>query len=401
MPPSQRVRTEGMCRAVARTAEIASLHRSLSMGFLSRLFGRAGPTDDGAPFMEHPSGQHDTAVAAMADAIARLRALRKWDRWITFEAQGQGGRVDSCHFAELRLLGDRIDPGEAKLDPELAMARAGLDGTRVRISGSPEGHLVVGQATPRQLALLLDACFRGQMGIRPLDDTDDYAVGAEWSDPSPATGPKRRPRSSAATAREQRTVGKGGDAKRRKQEGSEPPGFAEAREAVWAGDAERLRAVLKTRPGLVHVHGSAATTLLLEACRPARHRAALDVIALLLEAGSDACATNQAGQTGLHSIVLVDTEKCGQPVPEVVRLLVGAGLPVDAVDVAGNTALCNAVFHGFRKETFASIDALLEAGADLKLKNHYGVSAHDLASTLQGADRLRAHLAVKWPKKFQ
>ena len=39
------------------------------------------------PFMEHP-GEEDFfgPVEAMADAIARLRALPQWDRWITFLA---------------------------------------------------------------------------------------------------------------------------------------------------------------------------------------------------------------------------------------------------------------------------------------------------------------------------
>jgi len=371
------------------------------MGFLSRLFGRDQPPDDVAPFMEHPSGRHDTATAAMAEAIARLRALRKWDRWITVSAQGQGGRLDSYHFAELRLLGDRIDPVGATLDPKLAIIFAGLAATSVRITSSAPGHLVVEHATPRQMASLLDAFFRGQMGIRPHDDADDgdYAIGAEWSDPPPATGPLRRPPAPSTTAREPRAVSP--SAPRREREGSvEPPGFAEAQQAVWAGDAGRLRQVLKTWPGLALVHGSAATTLLLEACRPAGRRAALDVIMLLLEAGSDASASNQAGQSGLHSIVSVDTEKCGQPVAEIIRLLVGAGLSVDARDVAGNTALCDAVFHGCHKGDFASIDALLETGADPTLKNHHGVSAHDLAGTLQGADRLRAHLAAKWPQWF-
>jgi hypothetical protein len=47
------------------------------------------------PFMEHPSGDFETAVDAMADAIKRLRALPEWDKWITFHAQGMGSRVDS------------------------------------------------------------------------------------------------------------------------------------------------------------------------------------------------------------------------------------------------------------------------------------------------------------------
>lgn len=40
--------------------------------------------DRGVPFMEHPSGEHETAVDAMADAVARLRKLESWDH--CFEA---------------------------------------------------------------------------------------------------------------------------------------------------------------------------------------------------------------------------------------------------------------------------------------------------------------------------
>src|SRR5205823_4339713 len=39
------------------------------------------------PFMEHPSGDFETAVDAMADTIKRLRALPKSSDWITFSAQ--------------------------------------------------------------------------------------------------------------------------------------------------------------------------------------------------------------------------------------------------------------------------------------------------------------------------
>src|ERR1700723_125684 len=46
------------------------------------------------PFMEHPSGEFETAVDAMADAIKRLRALPSWEKWINFNAQGMGHRVD-------------------------------------------------------------------------------------------------------------------------------------------------------------------------------------------------------------------------------------------------------------------------------------------------------------------
>jgi hypothetical protein len=130
--------------------------------------------------MEHPGDQHDDAVSAMASAVSRLRGLETWDRWITFCGQGQGGSVDSYHFAEIEMLGDRIKPVGVQVDAARALRDAGL-GTAVELSTSPEGGLLVEGATPLQMAKLLDAIFRGQMGIQPHDDEPgDYAVGVEW-----------------------------------------------------------------------------------------------------------------------------------------------------------------------------------------------------------------------------
>lgn len=151
------------------------------MGFLSKLFRRGAPQDDESPFMEHPCGKYRDAVHAMESALSRLRSMRKCDRWLTFCAQGQGARADSYHFAELKLLGDRIDPGDAVLDSDAALRATGLDRTGVSVSRSPEGHMVVSEFSPQQLAVFLDALFRDQMGVRPHDgEGDDYAVGAEW-----------------------------------------------------------------------------------------------------------------------------------------------------------------------------------------------------------------------------
>ena len=125
------------------------------MGFLSKLFGRNEPPDD-APFMEHPSGKHDSAVEAMEDAIFRLRKLPQWDRWITFCAQGEGHRTDSYHFAELALLGNFIDPAGSTIDTQAALRATGLDHSGVSVSRNPDGHLVISNATPKQFAILLD-----------------------------------------------------------------------------------------------------------------------------------------------------------------------------------------------------------------------------------------------------
>lgn len=151
------------------------------MGFLSRWFRRDEPSDDGLPFMEHPSGEHETAVDAMESAVSRLQSMGRLDRWLTFMAQGEGGGVDRYHFATLKLRGERIDPGEAALDADSALRAIGLDAAGVRVSRLPDGHFVLSKFSPRQVAAFMDALFRGQMGIRPHDgDGDDYAIGAEW-----------------------------------------------------------------------------------------------------------------------------------------------------------------------------------------------------------------------------
>jgi hypothetical protein len=113
------------------------------------------------PFMEHPDGTFDRAVDAIADAVKRLRDLPEWNNWITFCAQGYGGKPDTFHFAELRMRGDKI-ASETPLPPEAE---------QFDIAG----------ASPAAVAVFLDELFRKHMGIRPFpDEGDDYAVGAEW-----------------------------------------------------------------------------------------------------------------------------------------------------------------------------------------------------------------------------
>lgn len=108
----------------------------------------------------------------MTVAVARLRQLRDWDRWITFSAQGQGDQSESYHFAEPKVLGDKIDAGKVVLDTD----KAGVE-----VSRSPEHHIVLRRFHPRQVAPFMDALIRGQMGIRPHDgEGDDYAVGTRW-----------------------------------------------------------------------------------------------------------------------------------------------------------------------------------------------------------------------------
>ena len=113
------------------------------------------------PFMEHPDGTFDCAADAIADAVKRLRELPTWDDWITFCAQGYGGRPDTCRFAEIKMRPDKI-ASESPLPPDVA---------QFDIAGS----------SPTAVADFLDELFRKHMGIQPFPgEGDDYAVGAEW-----------------------------------------------------------------------------------------------------------------------------------------------------------------------------------------------------------------------------
>lgn len=131
------------------------------------------------PFMEHPSGDFETAVDAMADAIKRLRALSEWDKWITFHAQGMGGRADSYHFAAIRMRQGEI-AFEKPLDVEVQKVTNQASVPESCLSRT-EGGYSIAKATPIQAARIMDVIFRQYLGIRPhTGEGDDYGIGAEW-----------------------------------------------------------------------------------------------------------------------------------------------------------------------------------------------------------------------------
>ena len=128
--------------------------------------------------MEHPSGEFNSAVDAMEDAVLRLRKLRSWEQWITFGAQGEGHGPDSYEFAEVRMLRDKLDVGDKPLDVPRIVQAAGTGASPLVAEGA---QYSVAAASPREVAQLLDAIFRHHFGLRPFADEDnDYAVGAEW-----------------------------------------------------------------------------------------------------------------------------------------------------------------------------------------------------------------------------
>jgi hypothetical protein len=131
------------------------------------------------PFMEHPSGEYDNAIAAMEDAVCRLRALPQWDQWITFCAQGENPeRPGTIKFAEVQILDDQLSVGDRPLDLATLTQKAKIPLNAISSNGS---HYSLTSLSARDVALLLDAIFVCHFGIRPFaDEGTDYAVGAEW-----------------------------------------------------------------------------------------------------------------------------------------------------------------------------------------------------------------------------
>ena len=132
------------------------------------------------PFMEHPTGAFETAVAAMTDAIARLRQTARWPAAIVFNAQGYGGKPDTYRFEDVKLQGHSAFVDGGPIDLPAVRTRAGVPPTAIVAAGS--GYSLEG-ATPAEAAAVLDAIFRCHFGITPFpDEGDDYAVGAEWAE---------------------------------------------------------------------------------------------------------------------------------------------------------------------------------------------------------------------------
>jgi hypothetical protein len=144
------------------------------MSFFKKLFREPEP----GPFMEHPTGDFKSAVDAMEDAVRRLRGLKNWDKWMAFNAQGEGTEPESEEFAEVKMLQDKLDVGEKPLDVARIVSAAHVGTSSLVADGA---HYSVAAASPREAAQILDAIFRQHFGLRPFADQDgDYAVGAEW-----------------------------------------------------------------------------------------------------------------------------------------------------------------------------------------------------------------------------
>lgn len=92
-----------------------------------------------------------------------------------------------------------------------------------------------------------------------------------------------------------------------------------------------------------------------------------------LTAGDDIAATDGQGFTALHFAAQ-------QSLAEAVQTLLEAGAPVDQQDRFGNTPLWRAVFNS--RGQIATVQLLLQSGADPDVVNEAGATPRDLATTM-------------------
>lgn len=130
------------------------------------------------PFMEHPTGEFDSAILAMEDAIKRLHSLSKWEQWITFCAQGEGSTPDNYQMAEIKMLGKDIDIGDHTLNINSIMKQLKVESLNLILDN---GTYRFKTNSYHEMAVILDSIFRSHFGIKPFkDESNDYAVGVEW-----------------------------------------------------------------------------------------------------------------------------------------------------------------------------------------------------------------------------
>jgi hypothetical protein len=155
------------------------------MSFIDKLFGgkKTPPPDhqeNDIPFMEHPTGEFKSALAAIASAMSRLERIGNIDKWITFSGQGQGHRPDSYQIENVPYRRHTFDLRGQSVDLDAVTKFAGLNKANVVVERDSEGRITLPNASAEDLARFLDSLFRIHFGIKFFEGEDDYATGAEW-----------------------------------------------------------------------------------------------------------------------------------------------------------------------------------------------------------------------------
>ena len=148
----------------------------------------------------------------------------------------------------------------------------------------------------------------------------------------------------------------------------------EIHDAANAGDVEKVKALLRTNPGLVNAKDDVWGNTPL-------HRAAgqgnKDVVELLLSKGAQVDAKGNLGRTPLFAAAGSWGNK------DVVELLLSRGAEVNAKDNSGRTPLFEAAGSWNRKDV---VELLLSKGAQVNAKDDWGETALFMASSKDVAE---------------
>jgi len=139
---------------------------------------------------------------------------------------------------------------------------------------------------------------------------------------------------------------------------------ASLHDAVSAGDAERVRALLAAGADCNERNGDGATALMLAA-----HAGRLDLVKTLIAAGADVNATDERGWGALMKAAY--NADLDRGFADVAQVLIDAGANVEAPIGYGVRPLMLAAGYG---ET-AVVETLLRAGADVLARNEGGLTA--------------------------
>lgn len=147
----------------------------LSAGDFCPISGQGGTP----AIAEHPSGAFSSSRDAMTAAFERIRECDNPDRWVVLSGQGQGDHRDSYMFADILFRKHTFDLGESVPGLPDILAEVGLRDRRVEIS-EDNRIIALPDASPEELAALLNALYLRHFDLKPHEGESDFAFGAEW-----------------------------------------------------------------------------------------------------------------------------------------------------------------------------------------------------------------------------
>ncbi|KAL1637137.1 hypothetical protein SLS56_000795 [Neofusicoccum ribis] len=155
--------------------------------------------------------------------------------------------------------------------------------------------------------------------------------------------------------------------------------------AAWTADLDAVRTLLEHGADPNLKDEACGESPLYEAC----YDDSVELIETLLQHGADPIATNKDGSTALHVRACLSDFSgpvdCSLANTHVLNTLLDAGVPIDACDRLGHTALMEAI----RCNSHSAIKILLKRGAGYTAKTNHGYTILHIVATWADATTMR------------